>query len=803
MMKSKNIFQILLVSWLILVATGCSFGPFRCTVWNANPGSDLSACDFSGKDLSGRDLSGAILTDANLHGTNLSKAHLSGISLIRANLSDANLENADLKDANLSGADLTNAVLDGSVLVNANLSRTNLAGRDFSGVDLSGVNFTGADLTGADLSSADLTSAVLDGAVLMNADLSQTNLAGRDFSGVNLSGANLSGANLIGANLSSTNLTRANLKGADLSGANLTDAILNESTLVNANLSQTNLAGRDFSDVDLSGANLAGANLSNVNFRNANLTTASLAGADLTNAKLVGAVLRRTILKNANLSGADLSGQDFSEMDLSGVNFTGADLTGCNLSAVDLSKAVLDQAVLVGVNLSRADLAGRDFHGSNLSEANLAGVNLANANLNRVNLSRANLRGADLSSADLIGADLSRADLSQTNLRAANLSEANLSGAILDEAILYDAAGITDAMLSQVASLRKAQFDPPQTIYETASGVCEGQSVERAAAYKGGGGLHPIVAFEDFGGYYSAHSIQDKIPSEWLPPGVRFLELVACISHQQRIIEVCGPYYYPSGERASDITRYRHQVRVRLLTAQTGRLVAERTFYGSYPRACEQTERAGTIAIYGSSVAPADVINWLKGYVSVPLLSLDETFDNNLRDWDLGDFSGNWGAGDAQIRGGKFVVTVTQSRGMAWRWWPSDTMSDFRATLEGRLATGDPEKARYGIAFRDDGESFYLFEVDETGYYTLLFHNSQQWQTLIDWTPSDAISRFKPNILAVEAQGEQIRLFINGQLVNEIRDSRLQEGHISIVIDIDSGETATYEFDNYRLYLLP
>lgn len=206
------------------------------------------------------------------------------------------------------------------------------------------------------------------------------------------------------------------------------------------------------------------------------------------------------------------------------------------------------------------------------------------------------------------------------------------------------------------------------------------------------------------------------------------------------------------------------------------------------------------------------------------LLSIDETFDNNYHSWDVGNFSGQWGAGNAQISDGKFVVNVTRSNGMAWRWWPRVRAANFRATLEGHLISGDRNNACYGLSFRDQEEDFYFFRVCENGYFALLLHTEDGWETLIDWTRSRAIQRSSPNLLQVEAQGSQIRLFINDQPVSEFEDEHLTKGYVGIVVDIgayemipprtnpitsldadivsgiDIGAIATYQFDNYRLY---
>jgi uncharacterized protein YjbI with pentapeptide repeats len=559
-MKGKNVFHLLLTVWMVLWLSGCSFGPFRCTLWNASPGSDLSACDFSGKDLSGRDLSGA-----NLSGANLSKANLANANLSGANLSKANLANANLRGANLNGADLTDTVLDNAILVNANLSRVNLAGRDFSGTDFSGVTLTEANLTGTDLSHA-----------------------------------NLSKVNLRNAQLIKTNLTRANLANADFSNAHL-------------------------------------------------------------------------------------------------------------------EKVTLDSAIL--------------FNAQGLTDSMLA-----------------------------------------------------------------KALGVPDYELYLVTAQRQIRLESQEDIGSQLAPLCRDKQkgIDEAVAMRG---RHPSTVF-------FINNIGATLPQDvgLEPMAARFAQITVCPPEEKFVpIETCE---YSGGP---PITRYQRQSTVILLETRTGHILAEKTIEGPEPSACPVWAPVDQTRIDGKSVGPSDLLSAIADEVSAAAfsrysLTLDETFDNNHRAWDTGDFSGQWGAGNASIGDGKFRVVFTRSDGTVWRWWLESTVSDFRASLEGHLVEGDPDSACYGISFRDQDDSHYLYEICESGFFALFLVHKSQWETLIDWTESLAINRFSPNLLAIEAQGSQIRLLINDQLVGEYHDSHLTKGYVSITVDLGANQTATYEFDNYRLY---
>lgn len=183
-------------------------------------------------------------------------------------------------------------------------------------------------------------------------------------------------------------------------------------------------------------------------------------------------------------------------------------------------------------------------------------------------------------------------------------------------------------------------------------------------------------------------------------------------------------------------------------------------------------------------------------------LVLRDAFDYNINGWDTGSFGDALVAGSAEISDGKYRISVNRSEGIIWRWWPdSSEVGAFSISLEAQLVKGPASGACYGLAFRDTGDAFYMFEVCENGRYSIYMNENGTWDTLVDWTVARAIQYGQPNTLMVEGRGSHFVFSINDVVVNELDDNRLKKGNIGIAIEVSKGAVpAVFDFDNYTLY---
>ncbi|MBN1312177.1 MAG: pentapeptide repeat-containing protein [Anaerolineae bacterium] len=273
-------------------------------------------------------------------------------------------------------------------------------------------------------------------------------------------------------------------------------------------------------------------------------------------------------------------------------------------------------AFLMGENLSNKDLAGIDLSDAFLSNANLSGADLSGANLQGATLSKADLTNANLSGANLTDADLSKADL----------TGANLDDAILDGAVLSDAEGLSDDILNALAGQTDIRLNSIDEIKEVMAQVCVGEGIPEAASYKQEPGIHPTVTIGN---------LSFPEPESWQPLSIQSTELVACIDRKQSsLIETCEydivsmtdaegnritPRPNASGDMKYTVERYRTEVPIRLVEAQTGNTVAEVALTGIPPEPCRGVDFTDSWSREETRIGEVptehDIQNWLEPYV--------------------------------------------------------------------------------------------------------------------------------------------------------------------------------------------
>lgn len=139
------------------------------------------------------------------------------------------------------------------------------------------------------------------------------------------------------------------------------------------------------------------------------------------------------------------------------------------------------------------------------------------------------------------------------------------------------------------------------------SEVHDGKGVSQAAAFAGSG-PHPIVLLTSSGGRCDW---TDSVPLEWRSENMTDIQLVVTVGEEQEII--LGSCDYTGGP---SITRYQYSVEVNLREANTGKIVASTTLYGSEPRHCGQTEERSVTRLEGSRVQFDQLEEWLRQYVA-------------------------------------------------------------------------------------------------------------------------------------------------------------------------------------------
>lgn len=192
-----------------------------------------------------------------------------------------------------------------------------------------------------------------------------------------------------------------------------------------------------------------------------------------------------------------------------------------------------------------------------------------------------------------------------------------------------------------------------------------------------------------------------------------------------------------------------------------------------------------------------------QGQISQWRIIFSDPFDNNRNNWLVSSGMENdyWFTLTQQIANGVYRWEVRAKRGCVQRSNPGiRSVTDFLVSVAFRQISGDVDTAA-GVAFRDNGIDYYLFEITPglQEYSLYLWHNND-WKTLIHQTPSSTILPEGWNRIEVQAVGSLLSIWINGVFVDSIWDETLSRGDIELAIGVvDPGDEAVFEFDNFEV----
>jgi hypothetical protein len=136
--------------------------------------------------------------------------------------------------------------------------------------------------------------------------------------------------------------------------------------------------------------------------------------------------------------------------------------------------------------------------------------------------------------------------------------------------------------------------------------VCAGKGISNAAEYPSSSDIHPIYIVSK-----GDQNWNDQLPIEWRHESIESLELVGCAGQMERKeIETCKNIL------GSYNTRYKYEMKFRLVEAKTGDEVTSYTFHGGEPGPCTPEGFSPDWVFTGSEITFKNQIeNWLCQYV--------------------------------------------------------------------------------------------------------------------------------------------------------------------------------------------
>ena len=132
-------------------------------------------------------------------------------------------------------------------------------------------------------------------------------------------------------------------------------------------------------------------------------------------------------------------------------------------------------------------------------------------------------------------------------------------------------------------------------------------------------------------------------------------------------------------------------------------------------------------------------------------------------------------------------IEIDKANWMRWKIQAGGEIhGDFTLSVDMKQVEGTP--GYYGVLFRFSGQDLYYFWVRDDGYYGLSLGRGEEWEVLIEMTRTESITRNSWNNLAVEAAGEEMSLYANGELLGSVVDGGVREGKVAVVSETASDQ---------------
>ncbi len=180
-------------------------------------------------------------------------------------------------------------------------------------------------------------------------------------------------------------------------------------------------------------------------------------------------------------------------------------------------------------------------------------------------------------------------------------------------------------------------------------------------------------------------------------------------------------------------------------------------------------------------------------------LLFEDDFSDRLTGWTRQSAS----EGVMDYDAGGFRIMVNEAQGNFWS-TPQKDLSDVRLEVdEGKL--GGPDENRVGLICRYSGNNFYFFLITHDGYYGIgMFSGDQASGGRMDligqaeMLASPLINRgTNVNHLRADCSGSTLALYVNGEPLAQVQDTRLTHGDVGVLAGAFSEPGVDVIFDNF------
>ena len=145
---------------------------------------------------------------------------------------------------------------------------------------------------------------------------------------------------------------------------------------------------------------------------------------------------------------------------------------------------------------------------------------------------------------------------------------------------------------------------------------------------------------------------------------------------------------------------------------------------------------------------------------------------------------------------GGYLIEIKATDTLVWS-LAEGQYSDVTTEVEVSFLKDTPLSAGGLVFYYQDERNFYLFSVTSEGLYSLELVENNEWITLIDWTETDGlVPTGQANRLRLEANGDQIALFLNGTRLELTSDGTFTKGEIGLAATSFDNGGVQARFDN-------
>ena len=178
-------------------------------------------------------------------------------------------------------------------------------------------------------------------------------------------------------------------------------------------------------------------------------------------------------------------------------------------------------------------------------------------------------------------------------------------------------------------------------------------------------------------------------------------------------------------------------------------------------------------------------------------VQLDEDFSVVSPNW----LTGEWNSGETWIKGGAMHVRAVDSGSSLYVAYDAE-FGDHIIEVETRLLDGTDDNWQTVNCRHIDDDNYYDLGISADGYYLLdIWVDGSKLDKSLGPTRSEHIrtGRKAVNALRVECVGKNLRLFVNGNLVAELKDKNFSQGRVSLSVQALGGPFSEVLFDNLRI----